>query len=146
LNFLRILEPEGMTRINESLTEFTSICSNPGIVIIVSDLFDEKGLQDGLMALATRNFDTHLIHLLDHEEITWSEKGNLLLREMETGEEKQIYIDGALLELYREKVNRFISDIQAYCNNYGISYYLHDTAMAFEDFLLTYITRGTIFR
>ena len=146
LEFLRNLEPEGKTHINNCLTEYASISPNPDVIIIVSDLFDEKGFQDGLMALAVRNFDIHLIHLLDHEEIYWSERGNLLLTETETGEERQIYIDGNLLELYREKLNHFIFDIQAYCTRYGISYYLHDTRIPFEDFLIDYLIKGTIFR
>ncbi len=146
LDFLRVLEPAGKTDINVCLTDYASICKNPGIVIVVSDLLDEKGFQDGLMALTSRNFDTHLIQILDHEEISWSGRGNLLLKEMETGERKQIFMDKGLLELYRQRVNRFISEIQTYCHSYGIHFYLHDTGIPFEDFLIDYLTRGTIFR
>ena len=146
LDFLRVLEPDGRTRINACLSEYASLCSEPGIIVIVSDLLDEKGFQDGLMSLKTRHFDTHLIQVLDHEEISWSERGNLLLRELETGEEKQIHLDGTLLQLYREKVNDFISSINTYCDNCGISFYLHDTGIPFEDFLIDYVVKGYLFR
>lgn len=146
LDFLRALEPEGRTRINECLTEYASVRSDPGILLIISDLFDEKGIEDGLTTLRAKNFDTHLIHLLDHEELTWSERGNLRLRESETGEEKQIYIDGPLLELYREKMSRFIAGIRAFCHNYGISFYLYDTGVPFEEFLIDYIVKAPVFR
>jgi hypothetical protein len=146
LDFLRVLEPDGRTRINECLTEYATIPSSPGILIIISDLLDEKGYRDGFLALTARDFDIHLIHLLDHEEIYWSERGNLRLTESETGEEKQIYIDGSLLEIYRGKVNRFISDVRSLCDNYGIRFYLYDTGIPFEDFLIDYLTRGTLLR
>ena len=117
LDFLRTLEPGGRTRINKCLTEYASIRSDPGILLIITDLFDEEGIEEGMTTLRARNFDIHLIHLLDHEELYWSERGNLRLRESETGEEKQIYIDGPLLELYREKVHGFIAGIRAFCEN-----------------------------
>ena len=146
LNFLRLLEPAGKTDVNRCLADYASICKNPGIIIIISDLLDSKGYQDGLMDLTSRNFDTHLVQILDHEEIFWSKTGNFLLTELETREKKHSFMDRTLLELYRKKVNTFISNIQNFCNNYGINFYLHDTGIPFEDFLIDYLTKGTIFK
>ena len=146
IDFLRVLEPDGRTHINACMGEYASSCKNSGIIVILSDLLDGKGLQDGLMSLTSRNFDIHLVQILDHEEIFWSKTGNLLLTELETGETKQIFMDRSLLGLYRKKVSTFISGIKGFCRNYGIGFYLHDTGIPFEDFLIEYLTRGTIFR
>ena len=146
LNFLLSVVPDANTDVNACLSEYASICKYPGIALVISDLFDSKGYQDGLKALTYRNFDIHLIQVLDHEEIFWSQTGTFVLRDVETGEKKVTFLDKRLLELYRKRVNSFLSDIHNFCSNYGIHHYLYDTGVPFEDFLIDYLTKGAILR
>jgi len=88
LKFFQSLRPTAQTDLNGSLKEYAAICKNPGIAILISDFFDPGGYQDGLKALAYRDFDINLIQVLDHEELDWSKTGNLLLNDCETGEKK----------------------------------------------------------
>ncbi len=146
LNFLHLLSPDKQTDLNTCLSEYASISKYPGIVLILSDLFDPKGYQEGLKALTYRNFDVHLIQVLDHEELSWSHNGNLILKDVETGEKKVTFIDQALAACYRETVEKFLATIKGFCDGYNISYYVYDTHVLFEDFLLDYLTKGAIFR
>ena len=146
LNFLLSLQPSDNTDINTCLSEYASICKRPGIALVISDLFDPKGYQDGLKALTYRNFDIHLLQILDHEELFWSQTGTLVLRDVETGEKKTTFLDKSLLALYHQKMNAFLSEIKRFCGNYGIHYYLYDTSILFEDFLIDYLTKGAILR
>jgi uncharacterized protein (DUF58 family) len=146
LGFLHGLRLSGETDVNACLSEYASICKNPGIAIIISDLLDPKGCAEGLGALIYKKFETHLIHVLDHEERYWSKTGNLLLSEVETGEKKLIFVDQSLLEIYRETMDTFIRNIQNDCDRYSVSYYPWDTHIAFEDFLIDSLTKGPIFR
>jgi hypothetical protein len=116
LKFFLSLNPSDQTNLNDCLAEYASICSNPGIAVIISDLLDPKGYEDGLKALAYRDFDINLIQVLDHEELFWSKTGNLLLRETETGEKNVIFVDKNLLTFYQKKFNAFISNIKSYCD------------------------------
>ena len=143
--FLLSLEPSGKTDLNGCLTHYASACKNPGIAIVISDLFDPKGYQDGLLALTHKKFDIHLVQVLDHEERFCTKTGNLLLTEIETGERKATFLDKSLLDCYRQKVESFLTTIQTYCSRYGIDYYLHETRIPFEDFLIDYLTRETVF-
>ena len=131
---------------NACLSEYATICRNPGIAVVLSDLFDPKGYQDGLKALTYRNFDVNLIQILDHEELFWSKTGAFLLRDVETGEKRRTSVDTILLERYRQRVETFLADIKYFCSNYGIHYYVHDTSIMFEEFLIDYLTKGAIFR
>jgi hypothetical protein len=146
LKFLLAHNPADQTNVNGCLAEYASICKNPGIAIILSDLFDPKGYEDGLKALAYRNFDINLIHVLDHEELFWSKTGHLLLHETETGENKVTFVDEQLLTLYKKKIDAFISKIKSYCGHYGIHYFLCDTRIPFEDLLTNYLSKGALFR
>ena len=146
LKFFQSLKPSEPTNINNSLKEYAAICKNPGIAIVISDFFDPLGYEDGLRALAYRDFDINLIQVMDHEELYWSKTGNLLLNECETGEKKVTFVDQELLELYRKKVNEFIAGIKSYCSHYDMNYFLCDTHIPFEKLLTDYLVEGALFR
>lgn len=146
LNFIRSLKPSDQTNLNGSLKQYAAICKNPGIAIIISDFFDPAGYEDGLKALAYRDFDINLIQVLDHKEIDWSATGNLLLNDCESGEKKVTFVDRNLLELYRKKISEFITGIKNYCGHYGINYFMCDTRIPFETLLTDYLSKGALFR
>ena len=146
LKFLLSHKPADQTDLNGCLTEYASICKNPGIAIIISDLFDPNGYQDGLKVLAYRNFDINVIQVLEHEELFWSKTGNLLLQDAETGEKKVTLVDRHMLELYQKKINAYVFNIESYCGHYGINYFLCDTRIPFEDLLTNYLSKGALFR
>jgi hypothetical protein len=146
LKFLQSLQPADRTNVNDSLKEYAAICKNPGIAIIVSDFFDPQGYEEGLKALAYRDFDINLIQVMDHEELYWSKTGNLLLNECETGEKRATFVDKNTLGLYRKKISDFIAGIQSYCGHYGMNYFLCDTAIPFEKLLTDYLSEGALFR
>ena len=145
LKYLLSLKPEGKTDLNSCLTEYASVSKRPGIAIILSDLLDPKGFEKGLEALSYGKFDIALIQILDREELFPSLSGYLMLKEVETGEIKKITLDGALLELYRKKIRVFLENVKDLCRNSGIDYYLSDTSIPFEGFLLDYLTKATLF-
>jgi len=145
LKYLLSLKPGGKTDLNSCLTEFASACKRPGIAIILSDLLDPKGFEKGLEALSYRRFDITLIQILDREEIFPAFNGYLTLKEVETGEVKRITLDRALLELYREGMRDFLENIKDFCRKSGIDYYLSNTGVPFEDLLLEYLAKGTLF-
>jgi uncharacterized protein (DUF58 family) len=146
LKFFQALEPSEPTDINSSLKAYAAICKNPGIAIVISDFFDPRGYEDGLKALAYRDFDINLIQVLDHEELHWSKTGNLLLNDCETGEKKATVVDKDLLARYHKKITAFIAGIKTYCSHYGMNYYLCDTGVPFEKLLTEYLTEGALFR
>lgn len=146
LRYLLSLTPDGTTAVNASLTEYAMTCKNPGIAIIISDLFDPEGYQEGFKALTYRNFDVNLVQILDQEELFWSQTGTFIMHDVETGEIKKTSVDATLLERYRQRVQSFIDEIQAFCSNYGIHYYMYNTQVPFEEFLVDYVAKGTVFR
>jgi len=146
LRYLTDLKPKGETGLNTSLEDFASLCTRPGLAVIISDLLDTKGFKKGLEALMQRKFKTTLIQVLDHEELLPSLDGYLILKEMETGETKRITLSNDLRSLYRKKMEQFLDEIREFCLTKGIGYYLLDTRIPFEDFLFDYLSDGTLFK
>ena len=146
LNFLHLLEADKATNINRSLSEYAALSKYPGIVLVLSDLFDPAGCRDGLRALSYRNFDVHLIQVLDHEELFWSQTGSLALQDMESSDKKVSFIDRDLATRYHQRVQDFLAEIKTFCDEHAVNHYVYDTSVPFEDFLIGYLTKGAIFR
>ena len=144
--FLQSARPQGATDINGCLADYAGRIKMPGLVIVLSDLFDSGGFQDGLRALTYKNVDIHLVQVLDRQELAWNQTGNLVLTEVESGARKALSVDRHLLERYRQRMQTFLSEVRAFCRRYGVGYHLHDTGISFEDFLTDFMTRGRLFR
>ena len=144
LHFLHRLEPKQATDLNACLTDYAAIGRFPGIVVVLTDLFDPNGYEDGLKALAYRNFDVHLIHVLDREELAWTQTGSILLRDMETGEKRATFIDANFAKLYQQKIEAFLANARQFCDTYNMNYYVFNTSLAFEEVLIDYLNRSAV--
>ena len=141
LKRLLSIESTGATDFNAALIEHAAACRRSGMVVVLSDLFDPKGVTRGLDALVHGKFDVTLIHVVDHEELFPRLSGDLVLRDVETDKQIKATVDSELLDSHRKKMDGLISDIQTYCLDHGFGYYLCDTRIPFESFLLDYLTR-----
>ena len=145
LKYLLSLKPEGNTDLNTALKEYAAAYKRPGVVIIISDLLDPKGFEEGVEALISGRFDITLIQTLDHVELFPPYEGYLTLSDVETGESKRLMLDGALLDVHRKKIGVFLENIKGFCLKNGVTYYFSDTSIPFEDFLLGFLARGSHF-
>ena len=146
LKFLVSLSAVGRTGINKSLSEYADLRIRPGTAIILSDVLDPNGFKKGLEALKYEKYKVALIQILNHEEILPTIKGNLLLRDVETGRSRTIDLNSELIESYQKKIEAYINSIRNFCLDNRIDYYLYDTSILLEKFLLDYLTKGLIFR
>jgi uncharacterized protein (DUF58 family) len=145
LRYLLSVRPGGQTDFNASCQQYASTCRRAGVAIVISDLLDPKGFEEGLHALRCRKFDVCLIQVLDHGERYPPLDGYVRLRDMETGETRSVALDDHLLGLYRKRLRQFLDQAEEFCSGNGIHYFLPDTTVPFEDFVLDYLRRGTLF-
>ncbi len=145
LRYLLSIQPGGKTDFSGCCQQYASISKRPGVAIIISDLMDPKGFVDGLEALRFRKFNISLIQVLDRTEHNPVLDGNLMLREMETKETKRLTLDGLLLDSYRGRFRQFLNRTTEFCHQNGIDYFIPDTGVPFEDFILDYLRDGAIF-
>jgi uncharacterized protein (DUF58 family) len=146
LHFLLALESSGATHFNAGLTEYATISKQQGIVIVLSDVLDPRGFKEGLEALIYGRFNVALLQIMDGTELEPQAVGNLLFKEIETGSSRRMTVDANLLARYRETAREYVNEIREFCLGKGIDYFLCDTRIAFEDFLLEYLAKGRLFR
>src|SRR3989442_5339372 len=115
----------------------------PGLVVLVSDLLDPQGFEAGVRALRGRGFEVHVVHLLDAEELNPTLGGDLRLHDSETGEVRELTVDGDALRAYRERLHVFRERVEAFCRTQEIGYRRASTDTPFEEFVLSHL-RGLV--
>jgi uncharacterized protein (DUF58 family) len=143
LDFLSAIRASGATRLNDGLANYGMRAREAGLVTVVSDLLDPAGFETGVRALLERRFDVHLVHLLDPEEMNPELAGDLRLEDSETGELRELTVDGDALRGYRERLHEFLERVEAFCRSQEIGYHRVITDTPVEQFVISQL-RGRI--
>ncbi|MGA7729705.1 MAG: DUF58 domain-containing protein [Chloroflexia bacterium] len=91
------------------------------IAVVISDLLLD-GWRDGLRALASAGYQTNVMHIVSHDEISPSELGDLELIDSETGERMELYLGREGLAEYGRRVQSWLADTASYCRSQGATY------------------------
>jgi uncharacterized protein (DUF58 family) len=143
VDFLAKVRPAGGTRLNDALASYAMRVREPGLAVVMSDLLDPEGFEGGVRALLERRFDVHLIHLLDPEEVSPQFGGDLRLVDAETGELREITVDGEAVRGYRERLAQFLERAEGFCRARELGYHRVVTDTPVEEFVLSQL-RGLV--
>jgi uncharacterized protein (DUF58 family) len=143
IDFLSNVAAGGPTRLNEALGEYALRAREPGLAVVVSDLLDPHGFEAGVRSLLERRFDVHLVHVLDPTELNPELAGDLRLHDSETGETRDVTMDGEALRGYRERLARFLERVETFCRGHEVGYHRVTTETPVEEFVVAQL-RGRI--
>jgi uncharacterized protein (DUF58 family) len=136
LQFLENGRALGITDLNLSLRNYALRGGRPGLLFILSDLLSPNGYQDGLNALQARGYEVGLIHILSPDEIEPPVSGDLKLVDVETGADAEITLDATTLNLYRERLREWQTEIATFCANRHIHYIPLTTDLPWEKLVM----------
>lgn len=136
VDFLAGVRPAGRTQLNQALAGYAMRSREAGVVVVLSDLLDPGGFEAGVRALLERRFDVHLLHVLDPEELDPPLGGDLRLVDSETGEPRDITVDGDTLRAYRERLHQFLEGVETFCRSQEIGYHRAVTDTPVEAFVI----------
>jgi uncharacterized protein (DUF58 family) len=112
-----------------------------GIVIVVSDLYDDpEQVMIGLRNLAFRGNDVVVLHLLDPAELRFDFEKSAQFIDMETGEEMHVIPD-FLRQEYLKLIRSQIKSFEMECQKDRMDYALIDTSQPLDQALYTYLAR-----
>ncbi len=112
-----------------------------GLVIIISDFFDEIGsVLNALKHFRYKKNEVIVFQILDPIERSFSFGRDAIFKDMESEEEMttQPY---QIQKAYHEAMNEFIQKIKAECLNSNIEYNLLDTSTPFDKALFSYMQK-----
>ncbi len=136
LSFLQTQTPTGTTELDAALRHYALIAKRPGLAFLISDLFAPAGFHDGLAQLQGRGYEVSVLHVLAPEELDPPLAGDLRLIDVETSTPQDITLDGGLRDLYRQRVQQWRDEIDAYCRKRRINYVPVTTDVAWDELVL----------
>ncbi len=139
-DFLANQEPIGpRSDVGRALREFALANRRPGVVCVISDFLFPEGYEPGLSALVGRGFEVGCIQILDRAEINPGMEGDLLLRDSETGEEREVTISPASLRRYKQDMEAYCEGLREWCLARRVNFLTAVTEVDFGDLVLRYL-------
>jgi uncharacterized protein (DUF58 family) len=140
--FLEGLTPGGVTDLGEALKAFGAQHKRRGLAVLVSDLYDPAGFESGINALRFDGFEPFVVHVVDKAEAAPSLKGDVVVYDCETGDEREVTVTAELLDRlghafvdYRERIERF-------CAQKQVAHLTADVDVPFDELVLRVFRRG----
>ena len=135
-NFLSKLSCRGETNLRSAAHAFTNLFPHPGLVVIVSDLFDPAGWRAALEELAMKKYQLLVVHLLDDQELNPKAWGDVALNDVENRRERRLFLDADLVRCFQKELTDYFTEIETVCSGRRIDYLRTTTQIPFDDFVL----------
>jgi uncharacterized protein (DUF58 family) len=144
--FLRELEPEGQTDLEDALKAFVAQNKRRGLVVLASDLYDPHGFERGINVLRYNKFDPFVVHIVDTAEAKANLAGDVLLYDCETGDEREVTVTAKVLERFEVAYRKYLDDIDRFCTSKQVPYIQADVNVPFDELILRVFRRGGFLR
>ncbi|MHB0960941.1 MAG: DUF58 domain-containing protein [Pirellulaceae bacterium] len=123
----------------KALHQAAELASRRGMVVILSDLFDDvASIVRGLEHLRFKNHEVLIFHILDPWERDLPLEGNIRFHDLETAEELVTRAEG-IQEAYRKAVGQWRADLDAECRGRAIDRVELTTDQPLDQALLDYL-------
>ena len=146
LDFLRRIEPHGETDLGSAVARFIARQKRRGLVVLVSDLYDPKGVEQAISALRYARFELHVIRVVDEADPEPALRGDVELVDSETGATRSITITPALLARYRAALTAYRARIESFCREKHVPLHTVTTAEPLDAAALRVLRRGGLLR
>ena len=112
VNFLKQLEPGGRTNYLHLARQFVGRYPQRGLLIVISDFFDDGGCERPLQYLADFGHELSLVHVWSEEDRVPPWDGQLELLDAETGDKLEIGFDAEARDNYTGAFDEHAQAIQ----------------------------------
>jgi uncharacterized protein (DUF58 family) len=141
LSELAHLEAAEETDLGTSLHELAQRVKRRGLIILISDLLDDEDqVIRGLKLFRHRKHEVIVFHVLDPYEIMFPFEHEVILRDMETGEEVPA-VPWEIRKEYRGRVASWIDRYRTTLRQSGIDYVPIRTSTTFDVALFSYLEK-----
>jgi uncharacterized protein (DUF58 family) len=139
---LSLLEAGGETRLAESLHQLAEVLTRRGIVVLISDFYDEsERLQSAFQHLRFKGHDVVAFHVLDQNEIDFDfDDPILLLEDSETAEQMPVLPD-VVMSGYRARLREHLDAMRLCAAANRVDYELITTAQPLDYALFSFLSR-----
>jgi uncharacterized protein (DUF58 family) len=144
--FLGSLEPSGTTNLADALKAFVAQNKRRGLAVLLSDLYDPAGFEQGINVLRYNKFEPFVVHVVDPAESRPKLQGDVLLYDCETGEEREVTVTPKILAKFAAVHKEYTDEVSRFCATRQVSYIAADVAVPFDELILRVFRRGGFLR
>ena len=139
---LSLLAPGGETRLAESLHQLAEILTRRGIVVMISDFYDQpERLQEAFQHLRFKGHDLIAFHVLDQNELDFEfTDAVLLLEDAETQEQMPVLPD-VVMSGYRERMRQHVEEMRRCAAANHVDYEVLTTKQPLDFALFAFLSR-----
>ncbi|MFH1313254.1 MAG: DUF58 domain-containing protein [Candidatus Eisenbacteria bacterium] len=135
------LEAREETDLGKSLHELAQRIKRRGLVILISDLLDdEERVIRGLKLFRHMKHEVIVFHVLDPYEVAFPFEQEVILRDMETGDEVPA-VPWEIRQEYKDRVASWIDRYRSILRQSGIDYVPVKTSTTFDVALFSYLEK-----
>jgi uncharacterized protein (DUF58 family) len=146
LGTLQYNEPEGQTNLADVLHALAETTQRRGLVILISDLLDDKGnIFKGLSHLKFLRHDVIIFQTLDHQEIKLDYDGLIQFEDLESDEKIRTFPQ-SFKQKYSECVAEFLDEISKTAGRSNVDYCLLDTSEPLDRAIIAYLAKRKALR
>lgn len=146
LRFLESAHASGRTDFARAAKSFAARESKKGLCLVITDGYDFSGLAHGLDALRYGRLEPVLLLIADPAEQAPALKGEWLLVDSESGEERTVTITAGLLDKYREAHRRHFEQLRAHCRDKRVRCFELSVETSFDRAVLLLLKQGGLLR
>ncbi|MBI4702012.1 MAG: DUF58 domain-containing protein [Deltaproteobacteria bacterium] len=144
--FLEAVSPDGDTDLGAAARAFAAQHKRRGLAVLLSDLYDPAGFESGINALRYSRFEPLVLHIVEPADRAPLLKGDLLLRDCESGEEREVTVSGRVLARYGQAYDAYLESVRRFCTAKRVSYFAADVRVPFDELILRLFRRGGFLR
>jgi uncharacterized protein (DUF58 family) len=141
-DFLSQVEPTGTTRVGKAIDAFVRETARPGVAVVISDFYDHEGYAGAFDLLRYHRFEPYAIQVYDEREARPALRGDLMLVDCETGEEREVTVSARLLADYARVHEAWCQAVQDACTTRAIPFFRAQTTAPFDELILTIFRAG----
>ena len=144
--FLRAVGAEGTTDLGDAMKTFVAQNKRRGLAVLISDLYDPRGVERGVNVLRYGKFDVFLVHVVDPADARPNLQGDVLLYDCETGDEREVTVTARVLEQFTEAYDAYASAVERFCATHQVPYVAAGIDVPFDELILRVFRRGGFLR
>ena len=144
--FLNRVQADGETNLESALKTFVAQHKRRGLAVLISDLYDPAGFEKGINVLRYNKFEPFVLHVVSPSDATPDLKGDLVIYDCETGEEREVTVTNKVLQRYGEAYQSYRKRIERFCASRQVVYFSADIQVPFDELILRVFRKGGFLR
>lgn len=117
-----------------------------GLAIVISDFYDPAGHRAALDLLRHHRLDVVAIQVSAPQELAPELRGDVELRDVETGETRELTVSPGVLAAYRQRHQTLLRDLEGYCRERAIPCFTVASDQPFDAVVLRMFRAGGLLR